>query len=64
MPIELDYARMFMLFLIPANIGASWYSSPDCQISMVICIYIIIQYGKKQRKGILAYSNSLYKTNF
>lgn len=64
MPIELDYARMFMLFLIPANIGASWYSSPDCQISMVICIYIIIKFGKRQRNGILANSKYVYKTNF
>lgn len=63
MPADLDYVRMFMLFLIPANIAASWYSGADCQIAMVICIYIIMQYGKKQYNRILASSKSSYKTN-
>lgn len=64
MPADLEYVRMFMLFLIPANIAASWYTTPDCQIAMAICIYIIMQYGRKRRNGILAYSKSSYKQTF
>lgn len=57
MPIDLDYARMFMAYMIPANIAAAWYSTPDCQIALCICVYLIMLYGRKQRGGILATPN-------
>lgn len=60
MPADLDYARMFMLFLIPANIAADWYAKPDGQIALCICVYLIMQYGCKSKRKILATSNSTY----
>ena len=54
MPVDLDYARMFMAYMIPANIAADWYAKPDCQIALCICVYLIMLYGRKQRGGILA----------
>lgn len=54
MPVDLDYVRMFMAYMIPANIAADWYAKPDCQIALCICVYLIMLYGRKQRGGILA----------
>lgn len=61
MPADLDYIRMFMAFMIPANIAASWYYLADTQIIICICVYLIIRYGRKPRNGILAPAHSTYK---
>ena len=47
LPQHLHYVKMFMLFLIPANIAASWYKNADCQIAVSICIYIMIVYRSR-----------------
>lgn len=61
MPADLDYARMFMAFTIPANIGASWYATADGQIALCICVYLIMLYGRKQKGKILAAPDSSYR---
>ncbi len=61
MPADLDYVRMFMLFMIPANIAASWFSGADSIISICICVYLIMQYGRRSNGKILADSTSSYK---
>ncbi len=54
-PDELSYARMFMIYFIPANIAAAWYSRADWQLCMTICIYILMVYGRNRH---VANSNS------
>ena len=49
LPQELEYVPLFFAFLIPANIAASWYATPDCQIAMSIGAYLIVAYGNKSR---------------
>lgn len=46
MPDHLMYTKMFMLFLLFANVAASWYSGPDCQIAMCISIYLMTVYAQ------------------
>lgn len=60
MPADLDYARMFMFFMIPANITADWFAKPDCQIALSICVYLIMRYGRKSKGKILATPDSTY----
>lgn len=50
MPEELMYAKMFILFLLLANIAASWYAKADCQIAMCISIYLMTVYALPQLK--------------
>ena len=50
MPSEYEYVKMFMWFLVFANIGASWYSSADCQICMSIMFFIMIKQGVLNKK--------------
>ena len=45
MPEELMYTKMFMIFLLFANIAASWYAQADCQIAMCISIYLMSVYA-------------------
>ena len=40
-PKQLAYCKLFILFMIPANIAASWYSTVDGQIAVSICIYLM-----------------------
>ena len=47
LPKELSYVNMFMGFMIPANIAASWYMGADTQLAMSICAYIIYTYHKR-----------------
>lgn len=47
LPKEYNYVNMFLLFLIPANIAASWYGGADTQLAFSICIYIIYVQRKK-----------------
>lgn len=47
LPKELSYVNMFMGFMIPANIAASWYMGADTQLAMCICVYIIYTYHKR-----------------
>ncbi len=51
-PDELSYARMFMIYFIPANIAASWYAKPDWQLCMAISVYILMMYGQNKPKGV------------
>lgn len=46
LPKELAYVNMYMGFMIPANIAASWYATPDSQLAMSICVYFIYMYHK------------------
>lgn len=48
-PQNLAYAQLFIIFLIPANIAAGWYSTPDCQIALSTCIYLIMRYSITNR---------------
>lgn len=50
MPEDLAYTKMFMLFLLPANIAASWYAKTDCQIAMCSAVYLIAIYGLPKTK--------------
>lgn len=50
-PEELMYAKMFMLFMIPANIAADWYAKADGQIAMCISVYLMTFYALPKRKG-------------
>ena len=45
MPEHLMYAKMFILFLLFANIAASWHAKEDCQIAMCISIYLMTVYA-------------------
>ncbi len=49
-PDKLSYARMFMIYMIPANIAASWYAMPDYQICMAVSVYILMMYGQDRKK--------------
>lgn len=44
LPQHLHYVKMFMLFLVFANITASWYHTADGQIAMSICVYVMLFY--------------------
>lgn len=46
MPKELLYVNMFMGFMIPANVAASWYEGADTELAMCICVYLIYIYRK------------------
>lgn len=50
MPEELMYAKMFMIFLLFANIAASWHAKADCQIAMCISVYLMTIYALPQLK--------------
>ena len=50
MPEELMYATMFMIFLLFANIAASWHAKADCQIAMCISVYLMTIYALPQLK--------------
>lgn len=47
LPQHLHYVKMFMLFLIFANIAANWNVKVDGQIAASICIYIMIVYRSR-----------------
>lgn len=47
LPRELSYVNMFMGFMIPANIAASWYMGADTQLALCICAYLIYAYRRK-----------------
>lgn len=47
LPPELSYVNMFLGFLIPSNIAASWFLNPDTQLATAICIYLIYTYRKR-----------------
>lgn len=47
LPKELSYVNMFMGFMIPANIAASWYMGADAQLAFCICAYLIYTYHKR-----------------
>lgn len=49
LPKDLTYVQMFMGFLIPANIAASWYKGADTQLATCICVYIIYTYHKNSK---------------
>ena len=53
MPANLDYVRMFMAFMILANIAASWYTKADAQIAISISAYLVVRYGRNQRNTFL-----------
>lgn len=57
-PNDLSYAKLFILFLIPANIMADWYSKPDGQIALSICVYLIAMYNIKKNKNEIQYNNT------
>lgn len=44
LPEELGYINMFMAFMIPANVAASWYMGADTQLALAICVYLIYIY--------------------
>lgn len=46
-PKKYEYVNMFMLFMIPANLTASWYAAPDCAVCISVCVYIIFINKKK-----------------
>lgn len=50
MPEHLMYAWMFMVFFLPANAMASWYSFADFQLAMCISVYLMTFYGMSIRK--------------
>jgi hypothetical protein len=50
MPSNLEYTKLFMGFMIPANIAADWYIKVDGQIAMVICAYLITRYRIRNNK--------------
>lgn len=56
MPANLVYTKMFMFFLLPANIAANWYAKVDCQIAMCTAVYLIAIYAlpKIKNKVVLA----------
>jgi hypothetical protein len=35
------FAKLYMIFMIPINIGADWYLKADYCIIMCICVYLI-----------------------
>jgi hypothetical protein len=43
------FAKMYMIYLIPAHIGAAFYCSQDGQIAISICVYAIM-IGNKEWK--------------
>ena len=49
LPKELFYVNMFMGFMIPANLAASWYNVPDTQLAICICTYLIYAYRKNPK---------------
>lgn len=59
LPGNCHYARMFVLFLVLANIFASWYFVADCQIAMALCFYIISEYGMNNKVKICNKQNCL-----
>jgi hypothetical protein len=40
-PEEYGFAKLFMIFMIPANFGADWFVKADYSIIMCICVYLI-----------------------
>ena len=44
LPQHLHYVKMFVLFLVFANIAANWYAKVDGQIAMSICVYVMLFY--------------------
>lgn len=60
MPEDLAYTKMFMLFLLPANIAANWYAKTDCQISMCIAVYLIAIYALPKTKKAIVVKNIKY----
>lgn len=44
-PPEYMFAKLYMIFMIPMNFGADWYSKVDFCIIMCICVYLIGQYN-------------------
>lgn len=59
LPGNCHYASMFVLFLVLANIFASWYFVADCQIAMALCFYIISEYGMNNKVKICNKQNCL-----
>ena len=57
-PKQLAYCKLVILFMMPANIAASWYSTVDGQIAVSICIYLIMVYSIKKRKDEIQCNNS------
>lgn len=51
MPRQLEYVNLFMLYMIPANIAASWYSGPDCRVALAVCGYLIYRYRLSASKS-------------
>ncbi|WP_321479829.1 hypothetical protein [uncultured Bacteroides sp.] len=35
------FAKLFMIYMIPANIAADWYAKPDGIIIICICVYVL-----------------------
>lgn len=43
LPKDLDYVKLFMGFMIPANIAASWYFGADGALTIAFCAYLVYQ---------------------
>lgn len=46
LPSELNYARMFMGFLLISNFISAWYLGADSELTMCIAVYLIYLYRK------------------